>query len=176
MRRPLIGVLLGAALVATPALAQDARSTRDDPFDRGGRGGLDRFSQQDREAFIDARIAALRAGLKLTADQEKLWPAVEDAIRDLVAQRRDQRREWRDMRRELRDDFPAAIRGMAERQAARAEALRRVADATAPLYATLDESQKRRAAVLLRTLRPGGLMRSDRERRHGFHHGGRHNG
>jgi hypothetical protein len=40
------------------------------------------LSDADRAAFLDARIAALHAGLTLTADQEKLWPAVESAIRD----------------------------------------------------------------------------------------------
>ena len=47
---------------------------------------MERFSPEDREAFTDARIAALRARLKLTPDQEKLWPAVEDAIRGLDTQ------------------------------------------------------------------------------------------
>ena len=41
----------------------------------------------DIAAFGDARIAALHAGLKLTAEQEKLWPPVEAALRDLAKQR-----------------------------------------------------------------------------------------
>jgi len=36
------------------------------------------------KAFTDARIAALRAGLQLTPDQEKNWPPFEQALRDLV--------------------------------------------------------------------------------------------
>ena len=76
---------------------------------------MDRFSPEDREAFTDARIAALRAGLKLTPDQKKLWPAVEDVIRGLDRQRREQMGE-RDVRRQLRDDFPAAILSVAERR------------------------------------------------------------
>ena len=35
------------------------------------------MNPEDRAAFADARIAAVHAGLKLTADQEKLWPPVE---------------------------------------------------------------------------------------------------
>src|SRR5262244_2725436 len=46
-----------------------------------------RMSPEDRAAFADARIAAVHAGLKLTADQEKLWPPVEAALRDLAKQR-----------------------------------------------------------------------------------------
>jgi hypothetical protein len=49
---------------------------------------------------------------------------------------------------------------MADRQGARAEALRRLADVAAPLYATFDEGQKRRLRLLARHLRPrGGMMR-----------------
>src|ERR1700677_503611 len=46
-------------------------------------------SPEDRAAFADARIAAVHAGLKLTADQEKLWTAVETAARDFAKLRID---------------------------------------------------------------------------------------
>jgi hypothetical protein len=46
-----------------------------------------RMSAEDRAAFVDARIAAVKAGLKLTPDQEKLWPPVETAVRDFAKQR-----------------------------------------------------------------------------------------
>src|SRR6202047_3665835 len=39
---------------------------------------------QDMGAFIDARVAAIKAGLQLTPDQEKNWPAFEQALRDLA--------------------------------------------------------------------------------------------
>jgi zinc resistance-associated protein len=48
---------------------------------------------------------------------------------------------------------------MAERQGARAEALRKLADASAPLYATFDDGQKRRLRILVRQMRPHGMMR-----------------
>src|SRR3981189_3634165 len=51
--------------------------------------GQMRMNPQDRAAFTDARIAAVHAGLKLTPDQEKLWPPVEAAVRDLVKLRID---------------------------------------------------------------------------------------
>ena len=44
-------------------------------------------SADDISAFSDARIAALHAGLKLTADQEKSWPPVEAALREIAKQR-----------------------------------------------------------------------------------------
>ena len=41
-----------------------------------------RMNPEDRAAFADARIAAVHAGLKLSAEQEKLWPPVETAVRE----------------------------------------------------------------------------------------------
>jgi hypothetical protein len=36
-----------------------------------------RLGAEDLGAFIDARVAALKAGLELTPDQAKNWPAFE---------------------------------------------------------------------------------------------------
>ena len=41
----------------------------------------------DHEALLDAKIAGLKAGLKLTPDQEKLWGPLEAAVRDAAALR-----------------------------------------------------------------------------------------
>src|SRR6478736_800672 len=51
--------------------------------------GQMRMNPEDRAAYADARIAAVHAGLKLTADQEKLWPPVEAAVRDFAKLRID---------------------------------------------------------------------------------------
>jgi hypothetical protein len=57
----------------------------------GDRDGGARFehrhrqlSPEDRAAFVDARIAALKAGLELTPDQAKNWPMFEQALRDMA--------------------------------------------------------------------------------------------
>src|SRR5215470_18007584 len=50
-------------------------------------GGRRLFAPEDRAAFLNARVAALHAGLQLTPEQEKAWPAVEQAYRDLAALR-----------------------------------------------------------------------------------------
>src|SRR5260370_40304701 len=42
---------------------------------------------QDGNPLTDARIAAIKAGLKLTLDQEKNWPHLEQAIGDLANDR-----------------------------------------------------------------------------------------
>ena len=41
----------------------------------------------DHEAMLDAKLAGLKAGLRLTPDQEKLWGPFEFAIRDAAKMR-----------------------------------------------------------------------------------------
>jgi zinc resistance-associated protein len=95
----------------------------------------------------------LRAGLRLSPDQEKLWPAVAEAIRGLVTQRREQMHGRLESRGRRSDDLPTIIRGMADGQAARPDGLRKLADSVAPLYASFDDLQ-----ILMRRLRPHGMM------------------
>ena len=40
------------------------------------------FSREDAGAFLEARIAALHAGLQLTPEQERIWPPFEQAYRE----------------------------------------------------------------------------------------------
>jgi hypothetical protein len=113
-----------------------------------------RFTPQDRAAFADARIAAVKAGLQLTPDQEKLWPPVEAAVRDFAKLRIDranarmnaQRDEAADAQKP--DDPVARLRERADNMATTAAAMKRIADAADPLYKTLDDGQKRRLAFL----------------------------
>jgi len=116
--------------------------------------GYTRTSPEDRAAFADARIAAVHAGLKLGADQEKLWPPVEAAVRDLVkiridrANARMKAREDAEKNPDTPDDPVARLRARAERMAVTSAALKKIADAADPLYKTLDDGQKRRLAML----------------------------
>src|SRR5258708_33336912 len=48
-----------------------------------------RLSPDDRAALTDARIAAVKAVLKLTPDQQKLWPPAEAAAPHLAKLRID---------------------------------------------------------------------------------------
>src|ERR1700730_4081385 len=113
-----------------------------------------RMSPEDRAAFTDARIAAVKAGLKLTPDQEKLWPPVEAAVRDFAKLRIDRANArmnaQRDDAQEAQkpDDPVARLRERADTMATTAAALKRIADAADPLYKTLDDGQKRRLAFL----------------------------
>jgi hypothetical protein len=121
-----------------------------------------RMNPEDRAAFVDARIAAVHAGLKLTADQEKLWPPVESAVRDFARLRIDRanaRMKAQDTQgdgQQAPDDPIARLRERADNMASSSAALKKIADAADPLYKTLDEGQKRRLAVLTHHGRFGG--------------------
>jgi hypothetical protein len=113
-----------------------------------------RMSAEDRAAFADARIAAVHAGLKLSADQEKLWPPVETAVKEFAKLRIDRANARmnaaRDGARDQQkpDDPVARLRDRADTMATTAAAMKKIADAADPLYKTLDDGQKRRLAIL----------------------------
>src|ERR1700709_2115211 len=114
----------------------------------------ERMNRENRGAFPDARIAAVHAGLKLTPDQEKLWPPVETAVKDFAKLRIDRanarmnamRDDSRDQQKP--DDPVARLRDRAETMGTTAAAMKKIADAADPLYKTLDDGQKRRLAIL----------------------------
>ena len=114
--------------------------------------GQMRMNPEDRAAFADARIAAVHAGLKLTADQEKLWPPVETAVRDFAKLRIDRANArmnaQKDDSQQKPDDPVVRLRERADNMATTAAAMKKIADAADPLYKTLDDGQKRRLAVL----------------------------
>jgi hypothetical protein len=132
--------------------------------------GIFRINPEDRAAFADARIAAVHAGLKLTPDQDKLWPPVEAAVKDFSKLRIDRAnarmKAWRDDDSDAQKttDPVTKLRERADTMATTAAALKKIADAADPLYKTLDDGQKRRLAVL--THADG----HDGWRGHGFRH------
>jgi hypothetical protein len=73
-----VGASLSFATVVPPALAQGQQQPQaQDQADQEKEA-----SPSDKAAFLNARIAALKAVLALTPDQEKLWGPLETAIRD----------------------------------------------------------------------------------------------
>src|SRR3984885_9899985 len=137
------------------------------------------MSAADASAFADARIAALKAGLELTPDQAKNWPPFEQAMRDM-AQLRIQRIQARQAREQQNDQQAATspfdrLSQRADNMSKTSAALKKVADAGAPLYQSLDDSQKGRFVALARILRPHHHMRAGMEggwRRFGQENGG----
>lgn len=107
-----------------------------------------------RAAAFEANLAELKTGLKLTPDQEKLWPAFETTLRGVAearaarmgevrASRQEARQEARQSgQRPERPDVVTRARTAADRMTAAAGELRQVADSLDPLYKTFDASQK----------------------------------
>jgi hypothetical protein len=120
-----------------------------------GSAGM-RASAEDRAVLLDARIGAIKAALRLTPDQEKLWEPVEAFIRKAAALRDQRIEEMRERMAQIREGMPQAgdpiarLRARADRVAMRATLMREFADAAAPLYTSLSDDQKRRAFFLLR--------------------------
>jgi hypothetical protein len=85
---------------------------------------------------VDARIAAHKAGLKLTPDQEKNWPAYEAAIRNLAKLRVERYQEQKSA------NPIELLRQRAEDLASASTALKQLADAEEPLFNSLDDTQK----------------------------------
>jgi hypothetical protein len=133
------------------------------------------ISPEDRAAFADARIAAVHAGLKLTADQEKLWPLVETAVRDFAKLRIDRANARMKAKEDASTDAQkpvdpvARLRARADNMATTAAALKKIADAADPLYKTLDDGQKRRLAILTHR---GGRFGGEGWRQRGMDRGG----
>lgn len=158
MHKKIAALTLSAALVASgAAFAQQAESqTSAAPAPK-----YHRVSAEDRAALLDARIAALKAGLKLNADQDKLWPDLEKALRDQASERAKRmdkfREELKEAREEAREgrkkpDYLELLRKRAVIAEASAGEMRKLADAVEPLYKTLDDAQKRRLSTLLRMI------------------------
>src|SRR5271156_1982145 len=138
--------LSAVAMAAALAFAPFAGGTFAGADDSAQQHSL--FSPEDRAAFLDARIAALKAGLELNAEQEKNWPPLESAMRDLAKERAARFAAWKEQREEDRDVNPVdRLTRASERMSARSADLLKLA-AAKPLYDSLDDSQKRRFAML----------------------------
>ncbi len=164
------------ALAASAAQAQTAPAPADGgqprvaaPADREP-GRRPPLTVADREAFTDARIAGIQAGLKLTPEQRNLWSPVEAALRAQAAARAERVAAREADRTAERPDLMQRLDRRAARVKERAEGLQGLASAMRPFWASLDEAQKRRLPLLLRTARAGGEGRHA----HGRHHHGRH--
>ena len=112
----------------------------------------------DWSALTDERISIVKAALQLTPDQEKYWPAVEQALRARAEHRQARVASAETRIAELRNggfiqalrnrDPVAFLNRRADVLAQRAADLKKLADAWQPLYQTLRPDQKRRMAFL----------------------------
>jgi len=115
-------------------------------------------SATDWNSLTDMRIDVVKAALQLTPDQEKYWPAIEDAIR---ARAKNRQARFAEMEKRLTDvregnpvevlrnrDTVAFLQRRADALAERSADLKKLADAWEPLYKTLSPDQKQRMAFL----------------------------
>jgi hypothetical protein len=151
---------VAALLVTTSSLAY-AQTT--------GVATPERLTASDVDKLTDARIKIVKSTLQLTPDQEKLWPAVENAIRTRAkdqharlasAEERAGQRHDRGIEESLRDRDPVEfLDRRANALAQRSADLKKLAEAWGPLYKTLSSEQKQRLGLLtafvLRDLRSG---------------------
>jgi hypothetical protein len=108
----------------------------------------------DLNALTYARVGMIKAALQLTPEQEKYWPALEEAIR---ARSQNRQARWERVA-ELRDSGPTDVlrdqnavelmQRRAEALSQRAADLKKEADAWEPLYKTLSPDQKKRMAFV----------------------------
>ena len=114
--------------------------------------GMQHPSSADVNKLTDMRVGIVKSALQMTPDQEKYWPAVEEAIRT-----RAKNQQVRFQRlAELRDSGPKEAVGernpvelmqrRAETLSQRAADAKKLADAWEPLYKTLSPDQKKRMA------------------------------
>jgi hypothetical protein len=118
----------------------------------------ERISTADLDKLTDIRVNVVKAALQLTPDQEKYWPAVEDAIRARANNREARIAAMEKRVDELREgnrvealsnrnpiDF---LNRRANALAQRSADLKKLASAWEPLYKTLSQDQRQRMALL----------------------------
>jgi Ni/Co efflux regulator RcnB len=149
MKRILVAAL-ATTFVATSAFAIAAEDNQ-----QSSRAERMQHWTADRETMLDAKLAGMKAGLGLTADQEKLWGPFEAAVKDADKSRLDAMGEMMRMRSQGERMSPIDhLEAMADHLSQGATNVKKIADAAKPLYDSLDESQKHKFGMLGRMLIP----------------------
>jgi hypothetical protein len=156
-------LMLGAAVILPSSAVGRDRRDRDEMSEPTANQILD---------LTDARIARFKADLRLTPDQEKNWSAIQTGFHDMAQRRADRMLKLRKQRTTTRpeaqhpdtkegttqdgrvpgnEDWTTIdeMRLQADTLSASAEDLRKIADATGPLYDSLDSSQRRRFGAFI---------------------------
>jgi len=142
---PFAMVLPLAAALALPAAAQNRNET--------SRPTINQIVAQD-----EARIAQLKANLRVTSEQESEWTRFETALKDISKKRAERRLalmdEW-DKREAEKDKKPLthteALRKHADTLALRAEEIRALADAAEPFSEKLNNAQRQQVDQIIKT-------------------------
>jgi hypothetical protein len=149
MRRTILAALF-VGFVSAPVFALAADSDQ-----QSSRAERMQHWAADRETMLDAKLAGMKAGLSLTADQEKLWSPFEAAVKDADKSRMDAMGEMMRMREQGERMSPVDhLEAMANRLSQGATNVKKIAEAAKPLYDSLDESQRHKFGMLGRMLMP----------------------
>ncbi len=135
-----VASIMTALLVSASSIAYaQTRESQDRPT----------LSASDLKALTDARIGLVKAALQLTPEQERYWPAVEDAIRARSTGRQQRLGALRSRLSQQSEVDPfALLQRRADNMAQRAAELKKLVDAWQPLWQTLNPDQKRRLGIL----------------------------
>ncbi len=156
MKRRFVGPLaiVAVSALSLPALAAEAV----EPNAQQGMESVQNGSQHwaaDRQMMLDAKLAGMKAELKLKPDQEKLWTPFETAVRDSAKDRMENMQKMMEMRKQNEQASPIDLLDTWSSDLTQAGAnMKKVADAAKPLYASLDETQKHDFTMLGRMLMP----------------------
>jgi hypothetical protein len=150
VKRTLLAALL-LGFISAPALTVAAEGDQQPP----SRAERMQHWAADHETMLDAKLAGMKAGLGLTADQEKLWSPFESAVRDADKSRMDAMGHMMRMREGGERMSPIDhLDAMADRLSRGAANVKKIAAAAKPLYDSLDASQKHKFGMLGRMLMP----------------------
>jgi hypothetical protein len=142
MKRTVL-LLAAAALVAGMASTGSANAQ-----DRARNAEVPANQVSDQ---VDAQTARIRADLRLTPDQEKNWAGFESAMRDIGRSRADRENTARTDSAQQRGpvDIIDRLHREADYMSTRSGDEKKLADAAQPLFASLDDQQKRRFSETL---------------------------
>ncbi|MCB8820592.1 Spy/CpxP family protein refolding chaperone [Microvirga rosea] len=144
MRKGMIGTI--TALFIVSASLVHAQQT---PPGAGNKPESERLNPSEFKMLTDIRVGVIRAALQLTPEQEKLWPAVEEAIRARAETRYRRLTSLGEAMGQWRDIDPVQFyRTRAEVLTDRAAGLKKLADAWQPLYQSLSPDQKMRLRLV----------------------------
>ena len=116
-----------------------------------------RMGMHRQDQRVDGRMTFLKAELKITAEQEPRWDAVEAVLREGIAARTAMRAQrMQEKSDQARPSAPERLARHIERMQSRLEHMRKMADAMGELYAVLSPEQRQDADELLASFGPRG--------------------
>jgi hypothetical protein len=145
--KPMLPILAAAACISLAMPMTDVALAQTAPSPAVALPAIPDYTEADARAVLNARIAALKAVMDLTPEQERLWPPVEAAIRGIVRSAAQRRAERFDAASP--GDFLGVLGAIAQAEEARGRGLRRFVEAATPLVASLDSAQRRRIPAFL---------------------------